>query len=135
MLVREIGASGATMEEQAMAMFSAMAGRGDKGRSVLLTYKVYQNGREELVRGARISGMSVDSFKEIVAASKSVAVYSTAQIPRFNFAMISSFAGGGMSMPIVSYVTPSLLFDDLTLTKPTGELPKLPFSTPPFTTQ
>jgi predicted Zn-dependent protease len=134
-LVREIGAPGATMEEQAMAMFSAMAGRGDKGRSVLLAYKVYQDGREELVRGARISGMSADSFKGIVAASKSVAVYSTAQMPRFNFAMISSFAGGGMSTPIVSYVAPSLLFDDLTLTKPTGELPKPPFSTPPFSTQ
>jgi hypothetical protein len=123
------------MEEQAMAMLSAMSGRGEKGRSVLLAYRVYLDGREELVRGARLSGMSADSFKEIVGASKSAAVYTTAQIPHFDFSMISRFAGGGMSAPLVSYVVPSLLFDDLTITRPTMELPKTPFSSPPTAAQ
>lgn len=132
MLVREIGSSGATMEEQAMAMVSAMTGRGEKSRSVLLAYKVYPDGHEELVRGAHISGMSLESFKEIVAASNSGSVYTTLEMPHINFAMISRFAAGETSMPIMSCVAPSLLFDDLTLTKPTGERPKPPFSTPPF---
>jgi predicted Zn-dependent protease len=135
MLVREIGSSGATMEEQAMAMVSAMTGRGEKSRSVLLAYKVYPDGREELVRGAHISGMSLESFKNIVAASKSEAVYTTLEMPHINFAMLSRFAGGETSMPIMSCVAPSLLFDDLTLTKQTGELPKPPFSTPPSYSQ
>ncbi len=134
-IIREIGSSGAGMEEQAMAMLSAMSGRGEKGRSVLLAYKVYLDGREELVRGARLSGMSADSFKEIVGASKSAAVYTAAQIPHFDFSMISRFAGGGMSAPVVSYVVPSLLFDDLTITRPTTELPKPPFSSPPTAAQ
>jgi predicted Zn-dependent protease len=131
MLVREIGSSGASMEEQAMAMVSAMTGRGEKSRSVLLAYKVYPDGHEELVRGAHISGMSLESFKSIVAASKSEAVYTTLEMPRINFAMLSRFAAGKTSMPIMSCVAPSLLFDDLTLTKPTGERPNPPFSTPP----
>jgi predicted Zn-dependent protease len=134
-IIREIGSSGAGMEEQAMAMLSAMTGRGEKGRNVLLAYKAYLDGREELVRGARLSGMSADSFKEIVSASKSAAVYTVAQMPHFDFSMISSFAGGGMSAPLVSYVVPSLLFDDLTLAKPTSELPKPPFSSPPTAAQ
>ena len=134
-IIREIGSSGASMEEQAMAMMSAMTGRGEKGRNVLLAYKVYLDGREELVRGARLSGMSADSFKEIVSASKSAAVYTVTQMPHFDFSMISSFAGGGMSVPLVSYVVPSLLFDDLTLAKPTSELPKPPFSSPPTAAQ
>lgn len=134
-IIREIGSSGAGMEEQAMAMLSAMTGRGEKGRNVLLAYKVYLDGREELVRGARLSGMNADSFKEILGASKSAAVYTTAQIPHFDFSMISRFAGGGMSAPLVSYVVPSLLFDDLTLAKPTTEVPKPPFSSPPTVAQ
>jgi predicted Zn-dependent protease len=135
MIIREIGSSGGSIEEQAMDMLSAMTGQGEKGRNVLLAYKVYLDGHEELVRGARLSGMSADSFKEIVAASKSAAVYTAAQVPHFDFSLISSFGGGAMSAHLVSYVVPSLLFDDLTLTKPTANLPKPPFSSPPTSAQ
>jgi predicted Zn-dependent protease len=134
-IIREIGSSGGGMEEQAMAMLSAMTGRGEKGRNVLLAYKVYLDGREELVRGARLSGIGAGSFKEIVAASKSAAVYTVAQMPHFDLSMMASFGGRGMSEPLVSYVVPSLLFDDLTLTKPTTEMPKPPFSSPPSSAQ
>ncbi len=133
--IRELGSSGMGMEEQAMAMMSAMTGRGDKNRNVLLAYKVYLDGREELVRGARLSGMSAASFRDIVGASKSAAVYTAAQMPHFDFSMISRFGGEGVSAPLVSYVVPSLLFDDLTLSKPTAELPKPPFSSPPAAAQ
>jgi len=130
-IVREIGGSGATMEEQAMAMVSAMTGQGESGRSVLVAFKVYPDGHEEPIRGARISGLNAGSFKDIVAASKSETVYTSTSTPQFNIGMISTFAAGNFSMPISTYVVPSLLFDDLTLTKPTGELPKPPFSSPP----
>ncbi len=134
-IIREIESSGRGMEEQAMAMLSAMTGRSEKGRNVLLAYKVHLDGREELVRGARLSGMSADSFKEIVAASKSAAVYTVAQTPHFDFSMIASLGGREVSEPLASYVVPSLLFDDLTLTKPTTETPKPPFSSPPSSAQ
>ncbi len=129
--VREIGGAGASMEEQAMSMFAGMTGQGDKGKSVLLAYKVYPDGREELVRGAHLSGMNAESFKEIVAAGTKATAYSSTHMPRFDFSMLSSFADGMSSMPMVSYVVPALLFEDLTLTKPSQELPKPPFSDPP----
>ena len=134
-VIREIGSSGGGMQEQAMSMLSAMTGRGEKGRNVLFAYKVYLDGHEELVRGARLSAMSADSFKEIVGASKSAVVYTAGQTPHFDFSMMASFGGRGMSEPLVSYVVPSLLFDDLTLTKPNTEVPKLPFSSPPSSAQ
>lgn len=133
--VREISGAGASTEEQAMSMLAAMTGRGDQGKSVLLACKVYPDGREELVRGVHLSGMNAEPFKEIVAASKSATVYTGAQMPQFDFSMISSFAGAASSPPLVSYVVPSLLFEDLTLTKPSQELPKPPFSGPPPSTQ
>ena len=135
-VVREVGAgSGARMEEQAMAMFSAMTGQGRTGRDLLLVYKVFPDGHEELIRGARLSGMSAESFKEIVAASKSAAVFNREHMPQFNFSSSFFFSFGAemsaSSLPIVSYVVPSLLFEDLNLSKAPEETLKPPFSNPP----
>jgi len=61
-------------------------------------------------------------------------------MPRFNLssAFLSSFGAeraASPSLPLASYVVPSLLFEDLSLTKPARELPKPPFSEPPPCTQ
>ena len=128
--IRELGDAGPSTEEQAMSMVAAMTGQGEQGKNILLAYKVYPDGREELVRGARLSEMNVESFREIVAASNST-VFTSPQPPQFDLSTISSLAANGSSMPLVSYVVPSLLFEDVTLTKPSQELPKLPFSAPP----
>jgi hypothetical protein len=40
-------------------------------------------------------------------------------------------ASGGGGTALATFVVPSLLFDDLTITKRTDELPKPPFSIPP----
>jgi hypothetical protein len=139
--VRELGSrSVGSIEEQASAMFSAMTGQGDAGRAVLLAYRVYPDGREELIRGAHLSGMSPDSFKGVVAASKSATVYNSLHMPEFNLSSSFLFSFGAEmaaspSLPIVSYVVPSLLFEDLSLTKPSQESPKPPFSDPPPCTQ
>jgi len=135
-VVREVGADfGASMEEQAMAMFSAMSGQGRAGRGLLLAYKVYPDGHEELIRGARLSGMSAESFKEIVAASKSVTAFNRTHMPQFNLSSSFFFSFGAemssSSLPIVSDVVPSLLFEDLNLIRPPEETPKPPFSNPP----
>ncbi|HEV2388471.1 MAG TPA: metallopeptidase TldD-related protein [Candidatus Acidoferrales bacterium] len=136
-VVSELGSSsGTSMGEQALAMISTMTGQAAEGRGVLVAYKVYPDGHEESIRGARLSGMSPESFKDIVAASKAATVFHSAQMPRFDFS--SSFfmslgaeMGGSPSLPMVSYVVPSLLFEDLSLTKPSGETPRPPFSNPP----
>jgi len=135
-VVRKIGGgTGAGMEEQALAMFSGMTGQPGAGKAVLLAYKVYPDGREEMIRGAHLSGLTAESFKGIVAASKSAIVFSSPHTPQFNFS--SSFFlsfGAAQSLPMVSYIVPSLLFEDLSLTKPAQETPKPPCSDPPLCT-
>lgn len=136
-VVRKIsGGSGTSMEEQALAMFSAMTGQPGAGTAVLLAYKVYPGGREELIRGAHLSGLNAESFKGIVTASDSATVFSSAHTPQFNFSSSFFFSFGAEmaaspSLPIVSYVVPSLLFEDLSLTKAPQETPKPPISDPP----
>jgi hypothetical protein len=104
------------------------SGRGAaKGRNVLDAYKLYADGHEECVRGAQLVGMGVDSFKDIVAASASTAVVHGSSATGFS-ALILSVEGGAS---ISSFVVPSLLFEDLTITKRPDELPKPPISAPP----
>jgi predicted Zn-dependent protease len=134
-VVREVGGdSGATGEEQATALLSALSGQGRAGRGLLLAYKVYADGHEEPIRGARLSGMTAESFKDIVAASKSATVFHAARMPQFDFGSAFLFSFGAemsqSSLPIVSYVVPSLLFEDLNLTKPSEQTPNPPFSNP-----
>src|SRR2546429_6106637 len=63
-VVRKIGGgTGAGMEEQALAMFSGMTGQPGAGKAVLLAYKVYPDGREEMIRGAHLSGLTAEDRK------------------------------------------------------------------------
>ena len=140
-VVRKIGRGlGSSMEQQALAMFSAIVGQPGVGRDVLLAYKVYPDGREEMIRGAHLSGLSAESFRAIVASSKSAKVFNSPHPPQFNFGSSFFFSFGAEmaawpSPPIVSYVVPSLLFEDLSVTQPSRERPKLPISEPPACTQ
>ncbi len=87
-----------------------------------LVYKVYQDGREELVRGVTGAGFTPQTFKDIINVSKSKYA--------LNFlapAIISSFISGGDSYVNSSVVCPSFLIED-------GEIKTLDtdFKKPPF---
>jgi hypothetical protein len=94
------------------------------GREV---YKVNPDGREELMRLGQFDGLDDGAFKDLAAASRDLAVYS---IP------YAAYGGrlypGQTGAPLVSFVAPSLLFEDLTLKPATGELPRLPLSKHPY---
>jgi hypothetical protein len=136
-VVRDLGeGGGATMREQMQSMFASMTdgGGGGRPRSILRAYKVYPDGREECIRGARLTGLTAESFHDIAAASAAVIVYTKRTVPAFG----AMFGGGGGDVgaaltvrPPVTYVVPSLLFEDATLTRPTEEFPKPPLSAPP----
>jgi predicted Zn-dependent protease len=116
-------------------MSSIMPGQGGEGgtRLALVAYKVFPGGHEELVRNVAIDGVNTASFKEIVAASVNSLVYSTPFLS-MKTSMFSIFAGGSpaeTATPLVSFVVPSLLFDDVTLKRPIREIPKLPLSSRP----
>jgi TldD protein len=92
----------------------------------LLVYRVYPDGREELVRGMRFRGLNVRALKDIVAAGSDEA--------QFDFiANGAPFAvvGGGNYVFGCTTVAPSILFEDLELERPQVELPKLPVVPPP----
>jgi hypothetical protein len=49
--------------------------------------------------------------------------------------MLPNFTGVFAGPTLVSYVVPSLLFEDLTIEQPSGEVPKPPLITNPLTTK
>jgi predicted Zn-dependent protease len=100
------------------------------GRIATVAYRVYEDGREELIRNADVSGLSSASFKDIVAVSDRRIVYTEATPARnsspFNVNQLSG------AQPLITYVLPSLLFDDVTIEKPSGEISKPPFISNPL---
>jgi hypothetical protein len=141
LIVRELGPQGGTPQSEAMAMVSEMSGQGgEPRRSLLAVYRLYPDGREQLVRGAYLSGFTVQSFKDIVAASKDPTTYhSAAAIQAAMGGAFGIFTGvgisGGSMQPLSSYIVPSFLLDDATISKPGNESPTLPFTPPPSATE
>jgi len=118
---------------------SALAARGqaeERVQNPILAYRVYLDGREELIRGAELAGLTAAAFRDIVAASSAPTVYSCPFTSR-GLSLLSSIsyfdmAEGAPGAPVVSFVVPSLLFEDLTVKKSTAQVPKPPLSNPPL---
>lgn len=98
-------------------------------RTAVMAYRIYPDGHEELIRNATLSGVNAASFKDILAVSNTRTVYTEPFTARatslFNF---NPVPGGSL----VSYVVPSLLFEDMTVERPSGEVPKPPAVPHPF---
>lgn len=122
MLVRRMDfPSSASFEEIRRLMSNAMQGGGHPVSAPVLVYKVYPDGREELVRGLRFRGLNARSLKDILAAGddNNVFEFINNQAP---FALI----GGASYAAESSVVAPSILIDDVELHPAEEELPKLP---------
>lgn len=87
----------------------------------LLVYRVYPDGREELVRGLRLRGFNARSLKDIVGASSEEFAFDFLG----NLAPFSMAGGGGYVYPS-TVVAPSVLFEELELDRLEQDLPKLP---------
>jgi hypothetical protein len=84
-------------------------GRRETVTAPLLVHKVYvEDGREELIRGLSIEEMSVRILRDIVAAGE-------------DYSVNNLLASGNLP---VSVVAPSLLFEEIELSKPQGPLQK-----------
>lgn len=128
-VIRHIGGGSA-------AAFLRMAARlmqqdGQAGSSLAEVYKLFPDGHEELVRGVELSDMSASAFRDIVAAGDTPAVYTDDFIPRVT-AIFSMGISAATQVPVVSYVSPSLLFDDVSLVHSQGQNPKLPIGPSPL---
>ena len=121
-VVRRLGNPSAAMRPFGESAASRPGDRRGRVENAIAAFKVLPDGSEEPLRLAEITGVSADSFKEIVAASKEPAVYTALFSPSSG---PSAFAFGPPRAPEpVTYVMPSLLFKEMSLKKPGGEIPR-----------
>jgi TldD protein len=129
MLVRKLDYpfSAGRSELQALAQSGAQSGGSVRPISPpVLVYRVYADGREELVRGLRFRGVSTRSLKDLVGASKESVLFDFVN----NGAPLSILGAGGLLAP-TSIVSPALLFEEIEFELPQEQLPKLPVVPPP----
>jgi TldD protein len=129
MLVRKLDYPSSASGEEFRRMATAMAQSGGNTRPVslpLLVYRVYPDGREELVRDVRFRGLSTKSFRDILSASDETTVfdYIDSNAP---FALM----GAGTFVTTVSVIAPAVLFEELEFEPVQEDTAKPPIVPPP----
>jgi TldD protein len=89
-------------------------------------YKVYQDGREELVRGTEAAGFTVQSFKDILNVGTSEYV-----LNYYAPAITSPFISGGDMYTPCSVIVPDILFEDGDIKSMTEDFTKPPLISRP----
>ncbi|MFB3825847.1 MAG: metallopeptidase TldD-related protein [Bryobacteraceae bacterium] len=128
LLVRKMDfPSSASFEEvRRLVTGSAQGGSARPVSMPVLVYKVYPDGREELVRGLRFRGLNARSFKDVLAAADDENLFEF-----LNNTAPFALMGAGGYVAETCVVAPSVLIDDLELHPAEEELPKLPVVPPP----
>jgi TldD protein len=109
-----------------LASFGGGAGTGD--RLPLIVFKIYpDDGREEMVRGARIIGLNTRMLRNLGGIGNDDFVYNYMQSQESGFAgtALGAFGSARNGLP-ATFVAPSLLFDDLEVRGARGEPKRLP---------
>jgi TldD protein len=117
-----------------LASFGGGAGTGD--RLPLIVYKIYpEDGREEMVRGARIIGLNTRMLRNLGGIGNDDFVYNymQSQVSGFAGTALGAFGSAQNGLP-ASLVAPSLLFDDLEVRGARGEPKRLPLLPAPSLT-
>lgn len=126
-VVRKMDYPSSASFDEARRLIAGMSESG--GRPVsrpVLVYRLYPDGREELVRGLRFRGLTARSLKDIVAASDETFVFDFLE----NSAPFALMGGGSFACES-SAIAPSLLIDDLELEPLREELTRPPVVPPP----
>lgn len=128
MIVRKLDFPSSASLPEVRRLLTGMAQSGSRPVSLpILAYRIYPDGREELVRGLRFRGLTARSLKDIIAASDETHVFdfldNTAP-----FALM----GGANFVSETSIVAPSILIDDLEMEAAQEQLPKPPVVPPPL---
>jgi len=111
--------------QQLMASAAQSGGSARPAPPPTLLFRVYPDGREELVRGLRFRGLSTRSLRDILAASTETALFDFIN----NGAPLAFLGAGGLIGP-AAVVAPGVLFEELELERPTEQLQK-PIIVPP----
>jgi predicted Zn-dependent protease len=114
-----------------LASYGGGAGTGD--RLPLVVYRVYpEDGREEIVRGARVIGLNSRAIRNIAGIGNDNYVYNymQSQINGFAGTALGAFGSAQNGLP-ASIVAPSLLFEEMEVRGARGEPKRLPLVAPP----
>lgn len=137
-VVRRLGNPGmkpATSSGFSIGFGSSGAGQGNV-ENALLAYKVFPEGREELLRTVEFAGIADSVFKEIVAASDTNTTHTRTGSPGSSSGLMMMVGGGiGLTSSAGATVTlsvPDLLFEEMSVRNPTGNLPHPPVAKHPF---
>lgn len=129
MLVRKLAFpfSGPVSELQALAQASQQSGGSTRPLSPpVAIYRIYADGREELVRGLRFRGVSTRTLRDIEGASQETALFDFVN----NSAPLALLGQGGY-IAATAVVAPGLLFEELELEAPQEQLQKRAIVPPP----
>ncbi len=122
--------SGSNSELQSLQSSSAQSGGSVRPVSPpVLIYRIYPDGREELVRGLRFKGLSTRSLRDILAASTETAVFDYIN----NGAPLARAGVSGYIAP-AAVIAPGLLFDELEVDLSQEPSEKPPLVPPPSRT-
>ncbi len=125
-LVRKMDFPSSASLDEVRRLLGGSQGGGRPVSMPILAYKIYPDGREELVRGLRFRGLTARSLKDILAAGNDNAAFDFLDSPA-PFALIG--ASGFTAESCV--IAPSILIDDLELHPMEEQLPKLPVVSAP----
>jgi TldD protein len=123
-------------QEDFSELLASFGGNAATDRLPLVVYKLYpKDGREELVRGARISGFSARTLRNIAAIGNDDFVYNymQSQIAGISGTALGAFGNAQNGLP-ATVVAPSLLFEEIEVRGARGEPKRLPIlPEPPMT--
>ncbi len=115
-------------QEEFSELLASFGGNAATDRLPLIVYRVYpQDGREEMVRGSRISGLGTRALRNLSGIGNDNFVYNYMQSQSNGFAgtALGAFGSAQNGLP-ASVVAPSLLFEELEVRGARGEPKRLP---------
>lgn len=129
-VVRKMNYPATASLDQIRQLLARAGGSMNPASLPVLVYRVYADGREELVRGLRFGTLNTRSLKDILAAGDDSNVFEFLD----NTAPLA-LAGAGGYVSEACVIAPSVLIDDLELRGTTEQLPKPPVVPAPELTQ
>jgi predicted Zn-dependent protease len=121
-IVRQVQGSGVT------TVASSGPGSTVRVSNLVSVSRVYADNHEELVRNLEFADIGPAAFKDVVVVSDSVEVYTAPFVYR---TPASGFSPLDVT-PMVTWVVPSMLFEDVGMKTPTGEFPNPPAAKHPY---
>ncbi len=115
-------------QEDFTGLLASFGGNAATDRLPLVVYKVYpKDGREELVRGARVTGFSPRTLRNIAGIGNDDFVfnYMQSQIAGISGTALGAFGTAQNGLP-ATVIAPSLLFEEIEIRGARGEPKRLP---------